>query len=207
MTDMPFHPHLTHPRTGDPLRALYRTRSGRLVWPQMGAAPDDPADPADPPADPPKDDAPPAGDPPKDDDKPLGPGGEKALAAERAKVKEQEKELAKYRKAEKDKADADKTESEKRAAAEERATAAELKATKLEVAAEKGLTVAQAKRLVGSTREELQADADEILRDFPVTPGKAPAPKPDLSQGPKGPSTTRPTSLGAAVSGAMKPKT
>jgi hypothetical protein len=37
-----------------------------------------------------------------------------------------------------------------------------------EVADEKGLTPAQAKRLVGSTREELEADADDIAASFPV---------------------------------------
>ena len=39
----------------------------------------------------------------------------------------------------------------------------------------KGLTAAQAKRLVGTTQAELEADADALLADFPspVTP-KAP---------------------------------
>lgn len=44
-----------------------------------------------------------------------------------------------------------------------RATEAELRATRLEVAVAKGLTPAQAKRLVGSTKEELEVDADELL--------------------------------------------
>lgn len=37
---------------------------------------------------------------------------------------------------------------------------------RLQVAVEKGLTQGQAKRLVGSTREELEADADELLAEF-----------------------------------------
>lgn len=37
-----------------------------------------------------------------------------------------------------------------------------------EVADEKGLTPAQARRLVGSTRDELEADAEDILEHFPV---------------------------------------
>jgi hypothetical protein len=37
-----------------------------------------------------------------------------------------------------------------------------------EVAAEKGLTAAQAKRLVGTTRDELLADADEFLALMPA---------------------------------------
>jgi len=144
----------------------------------------------------------PAGDPPADP-KPeadqLGDAGKKALATEREARKAAEKELAKYRKAEQDRADADKTEAEKRAAAEQRAVDAELRATRLEVAHEKGLTPAQAKRLVGTTKEELAADADEILRDFPTAPAKPAVPKPDPSQGARGESKTRPTSLGAAV--------
>lgn len=55
------------------------------------------------------------------------------------------------------------------------------RALRLEVAFEKGLTPAQAKRLVGGSREELEVDADEILRDFPVkTDGR---PKGDVDQG------------------------
>lgn len=50
---------------------------------------------------------------------------------------------------------------------------------RLEVALEKGLTPSQAKRLVGDTREELEADADELLKDI----GKPRSPKPDLNQG------------------------
>lgn len=66
--------------------------------------------------------------------------------------------------------DRDKTEAQKlteRAdAAERRAVEVEGRALRLEVAAEKGLTPAQAKRLVGATREELEADADELLTTF-----------------------------------------
>ena len=36
------------------------------------------------------------------------------------------------------------------------------------IALEKGLTASQAKRLVGTTREELEADAAQLLVDFPV---------------------------------------
>lgn len=37
-----------------------------------------------------------------------------------------------------------------------------------DVAAEKGLTTAQARRLVGSTREELESDADDLLTILPA---------------------------------------
>lgn len=66
--------------------------------------------------------------------------------------------------------DRDKTEAQKLAdraeAAEKRAVEVEGRALRLEVASEKGLTPAQAKRLVGSTREELESDADELLTTF-----------------------------------------
>lgn len=64
----------------------------------------------------------------------------------------------------------DKTETEKLMAkladAERKATEAEQRALRAEVAASKGLTAAQAKRLVGSTLEELETDADELLESF-----------------------------------------
>lgn len=62
--------------------------------------------------------------------------------------------------------DRDKSETEKLT---ERLSAAEkraLEAERLEIALERGLTRSQAKRLVGSTREELEADADELLADL-----------------------------------------
>jgi hypothetical protein len=46
------------------------------------------------------------------------------------------------------------------------------------VALDKGLTASQAKRLVGATKEELEADADELLADLGSTKGgQKPAPK------------------------------
>lgn len=55
---------------------------------------------------------------------------------------------------------------ERATAAEKRAAELEIRALRLEVAAENGLTTAQAKRLVGETREELEADAKELLDTF-----------------------------------------
>jgi hypothetical protein len=55
---------------------------------------------------------------------------------------------------------------ERLAAAEARAAETESRALRLEVASENGLTPTQAKRLVGSTREELEADAKELLETF-----------------------------------------
>jgi hypothetical protein len=110
----------------------------------------------------------------------LGDAGKKALDEERAarreaektrkdleaRLKELEPLAAKAKKLE----EASKTEAEKlterATAAEKRATDAESKALRMEVAAAKGLTQAQAKRLVGATKEELEADADELLASF-----------------------------------------
>lgn len=50
---------------------------------------------------------------------------------------------------------------------------------RLEVALAKGLTLTQAKRLVGATKEEFEADADELLADL----GKKASPKPNSAQG------------------------
>lgn len=50
--------------------------------------------------------------------------------------------------------------------AESRAVAAERELARTKVALRKGLTEAQAKRLIGDTEEELEADADELLATF-----------------------------------------
>ncbi|MEU7972167.1 hypothetical protein AB0B48_08995 [Micromonospora sp. NPDC049089] len=167
-----------HPRTG--LTALGLRRNGQPIWPVRGASPDDPGE------------VEPGGE---GDDPEVPPGtgdaGKQAIDrmksernAARKELRDAQAKLTEYEKAEQAKVEADKTEAEKRAAAEQRAAEAELRATRLEVAHEKGLTPAQAKRLVGSTREELAADADEILRDFPTAAApERRAPKPDPSQG------------------------
>ena len=71
------------------------------------------------------------------------------------------------------------------------------RALRLEVAFEKGLTPAQAKRLVGGSREELEADADEILRDFPVKTDGRPRGNADL--GPRATAPKPAESLDAAI--------
>lgn len=60
--------------------------------------------------------------------------------------------------------------SEALTAAQERAVRAEGELLRMQVATEKGLTAAQAKRLVGNTREELAADADDFLASMPAPP-------------------------------------
>jgi hypothetical protein len=86
--------------------------------------------------------------------------------------------------------DRDKTEAQK---LQERLDAAEAKAAALEidnlrrdVAADKGLTNAQARRLMGATREELEADADDFLNALP----KAGTQYGDVGQGHRGSPTS-----------------
>lgn len=115
----------------------------------------------------------------------LGDAGKKALDAERRDKRAAEKRAAELEARLKEFEDRDKSESQRLA---ERADAAEkqlqeitLRALRLEVAAEKGLSPAQAKRLVGTTREELESDADELMETF-----KAPEPTPpSLDLGPR----------------------
>lgn len=116
----------------------------------------------------------------------LGDAGKQALAAERAARREAEKQrkdlearlkeleplAAKAKKAEEDKKSEAEKLTERLTAAETRAAKAETRALRLEVASSKGLTPAQAKRLVGSTKEELEADADELLADFGAPAGQ-----------------------------------
>jgi len=79
-------------------------------------------------------------------------------------------------------------------AAEQKAAAATATATRLEVALEKapeGMPIATirklAKRLAGTTREELEADADELFAEFGTgaTPPPGKTPTPALSGGGK----------------------
>lgn len=109
--------------------------------------------------------------------------------------------------------EADKTEvqkaADKAADAEKRAQDAETRALRLEVAVEKGLTPSQAKRLVGTTREEFEADADDFLESIktddknPTPPGK---PRERLSGGgdpTEEPEETDPAKLAAKVSSGL----
>lgn len=112
------------------------------------------------------------------------------LAAMKAALKKANKEAETARLKlkeieDKDKSEVDKLREERDAAVKDR-DEAKLQVTRLEVATSKGLTPAQAKRLVGATQEELEADADEFLSsikpsdDKGTPPGK---PKERLSGG------------------------
>lgn len=133
-----------------------------------------------------------ADDKPKDD---LGDAGKKALDTERkarrdadAKLKAAEDELAKL------KADSDTNKSEmdkvleKIAGLETRAADAERKVLVAEVAQAKKLPAAIAGRLTGSTKEELETDADELIealglgKDEEEEPAKGSEEKPYLGR-------------------------
>ncbi|WP_395105267.1 hypothetical protein [Actinomadura sp. SCN-SB] len=91
----------------------------------------------------------------QDADETLGESGIKALKAEREARRQAEKALA---------------DANRRLADIE---AAQLRA---DVARAKGLTDAQAKRLTGTTREELEADADDLLAAFGAPTGTTASP-------------------------------
>lgn len=207
MTHLPVHPTLRHPRTGEPLRAIGVGKRGP-IWPAIGASDDPP--PADPPQDPPAD--PPA-------DEPLREPGKKALQAERERAdaeakarKELEQKLAKLAPLEQiadllgGKPTGDgKTDLERlteRLSQHETDLASEREARwRSEVALEKGLSLAQAARLQGGTKEELLADADALLELFPAAPSTGPrTPAPDPSQGSRG---TPPPSLDSQIAAAQ----
>lgn len=168
---------VTHPVTG----RVYPVPTG-------GSGEQPPPEPPDPP-DPP--DAPGPGDSPgngglPDDVEVLRREVEKVrreAAGYRTKLREAEP-LAKRAR---DLEEAQKTEAQKlgdrAAAAEARADKAEAEMLRLTVGADKGLTPAQARRLVGATREELEADADEMIADF--APADPATPKPEAPRPPK----------------------
>jgi len=84
--------------------------------------------------------------------------------------------------------EANKTEIEKAQAradaAEKELASSRIEALRSSVALQRGLTPTQAKRLVGSTLEELQADADELLADLNASkPAAAPSSEGQGKQG------------------------
>jgi hypothetical protein len=194
-----------HPFTG--LTALGLRRNGAPIWPVRGGAED-----GDAAAD---DGGDSAGDAPED----LGDAGKQAIDRMKAErnaarnelrqVKEQLDKLSPLQKL----ADAlggqssgdaptDLESLTERLSRHESELAAErLARHRVEVAAEKGLTPAQAKRLVGKSRDELAADADEIIRDFPAAAAGTNRPaglRPDPSQGSRGEKATSGRDAGLA---------
>lgn len=118
-------------------------------------------------ADDPKDpDDPAKGDPaPAKPD--LGDAGKKALDEERKARRDAERHLKEMGDQLKTLQDKDKSDSErlteKLAQLEKDLAAASARADRYEVALDKGLDMTRAKRLTGTTRDELEADADELI--------------------------------------------
>ncbi|MEO3922702.1 hypothetical protein ABGB07_02285 [Micromonosporaceae bacterium B7E4] len=147
--------------------------------------------------------------PPKDD-KPLGPGGEKALAAEREARKALEKQLADLAPLKQlagmlggqptgdGKTDLDRL-TERLSQHETELANERLARWRAEVVAEKGISPALAARLQGATREELAADADALVALIPTA--KPGTPAPDPSQGSRG---GTPPDLDAQIAEAQK---
>ena len=140
----------------------------------------------------------------KKQDEPLGEGGLKALKAEREANKAAKAKIAEYETKIKAFEDRDKTEAEKTAEKlsqlEKDSQTSAAKALRLEVALDKGLPKALATRLQGSTKEELESDADTLL-SLVKTDSKT-IPKPDRSQGKGG--APKPTTLESAIAGHLK---
>jgi hypothetical protein len=80
-------------------------------------------------------------------------------------------------------------------AAEAKVVESEHRSLRLEIAVAKGLTPAVAKRLVGTTREELESDADELLATIGGTPvaGEADKGVADTKKATTGGTQARPT--------------
>ncbi len=139
---------------------------------------------------------PPAGDDaaPKDDGQTFDAAYVKKLRDEAASYRTKVRELEPLAKKAQELEEAGRSDMEKLTARAEKAEREHAetvaKALRLEVAFEKGLTPAQAKRLVGASREDLEADADEILRDFPaLKPDGRPKGNADLGGREKAPPT------------------
>lgn len=118
-----------------------------------------------------------------DVDEKLGEPGLKALQAERdarqaaeARAAAAEKQIADSKLTAEQKASADLNE------ARDVAAMATLKALKYEVAADKGIDINLASRLTGTTKAELEADAESLKALIPAG-AKPGTPKPDGSQG------------------------
>jgi hypothetical protein len=110
----------------------------------------------------------------------LGDAGIKALQAERARATKAENDFkALQKQIEDSQKSAEQKTAEALAAAQASANEAAAKALRYEVAADiEGFPIALAARLVGATREELQADADRLMSLIPKAPTATPSAPP-----------------------------
>ncbi|MET0887563.1 MAG: hypothetical protein ABWX92_14065 [Mycetocola sp.] len=126
-------------------------------------------------------------DPPTADE-PLREPGVKALAAERAARSKAESDLAALRKEIEDsKLSAEQKAAADLKAAQDAAATSAAKALRYEVAAEHGIPLTLAARLTGTTREEIERDAETFKTLIPAgaTPPVPRIPAPDPGQGPR----------------------
>lgn len=136
----------------------------------------------------------------------LGDAGQKAIKAERTRAAAAEKRVAELEAEAQKRADAELSETERlkkeNATLAERAEKAERDALRSAVAAEKKLPALLAGRLNGTTREELEADADALAAAFPTSKD----PKPDPSAGPKNEATSGSVQAGRDMFTSSRPK-
>jgi hypothetical protein len=142
----------------------------------------------------------PTPEPPADD---LGDAGKKALKAERDRAAAAERQLRTLQ-AQYDEATSRVTAFEVQVGdLTKQVSERELANTRLTVAIEKNLPLKFADRLRGTTPEEIAADADEIVQALPqpTAGGATTSPKPDPSQGARGPGKSSPNEQFAAALG------
>ena len=124
-------------------------------------------------------------------------------AAELERLRQADEELKRRQASEL--TEAERLQAEKEAAETARLTAererdeARAEALRITVAASKGLTPGQAKRLQGSTKEELEADADDMLKDFAPSTLGTPPPRSGGDRGGDVGGNTRTTATGAEL--------
>ncbi len=97
-----------------------------------------------------------------DDDEPLGEAGLKALRQERQSRKDAQKKA----KALQEEVESLKNQTSENSDADKEIASLKADVARLQVALKKGLTEAQAKRLIGNTVEDLEKDADDLLASF-----------------------------------------
>jgi hypothetical protein len=115
-----------------------------------------------------------------DDDTELTPAARAKIAKVNREAKGLRDRLKELEDAERERVDAKKDDLTKAQEAladrETKLSSSELTIARLQVALDKGLTEKQAARLVGATREELEADADDFLKDLGPQDGEKKTP-------------------------------
>ena len=185
-SSLPYPFDLSAPGAVDALLAFHRAVFGgaRMEADDEGGQPDEQQGEQKPPEKEPE---------PRGDSDGLGDAGRKAIAAERKAAREEKRradeaqaqleELRRQQMTEQERAVAERDDARKQLEeANARLAAFEQERTRNEVAAAKGLSLAQARRLSGTTREEFEADADAFKAELAAL-AAPPVPKPDPSAG------------------------